>query len=132
MRAQSTRASGARRRIPAAVIPAIALPIAIGIGVVLVPMSIARAESRRDLVHRPVTDLPETRIALAWLNTADSSAIEEFVGIVRGRTAHSSRTNPTEPTPKPKAEKKKLTPEQLNRLVLRNRDRSSFRRKRGR
>jgi hypothetical protein len=34
--------------------------------VLLVPMSIARTFSRRDMVYRPVTDAPTTRIGLAW------------------------------------------------------------------
>lgn len=60
--------------------------------VLLVPMSVARQASRRDLVHRPVTDAPPTTIALAWRTDNDNPLVEEFIGIVRGRTANSSRT----------------------------------------
>lgn len=60
--------------------------------VLLVPMSMARSASRRDLVHRPVTDAPPTQIALAWRVDNEDPLIEEFIGIVRGRTANSSRT----------------------------------------
>lgn len=60
--------------------------------VLLVPMSVARSASRRDLVHRPVTDAPVSSVALTWRIGNEHPLIEEFIGIVRGRTANSSRT----------------------------------------
>jgi len=66
--------------------------VAWGAGVMLVPLSVARSHSRRDLIHRPVTDAQPTAIALAWLVDNPNELIEEFIGIVRGRTANSSRT----------------------------------------
>ena len=60
--------------------------------VLLVPMSVARGASRRDLVHRPVTDARPAQMMLAWRQDNDHPLIEEFIGIVRGRTANSSRT----------------------------------------
>lgn len=60
--------------------------------VLRVPMSIARSGSRKDLVYRPVVDAEPTTVALAWPMTAENPWIEEFVGVVRGRTANSSRT----------------------------------------
>jgi hypothetical protein len=66
--------------------------VAGGAGVVFVPQSVARSLSRRDLVHRPVSDAPPTRVALAWLRDNPHEMIEEFIGIVRGRTVNSSRT----------------------------------------
>ncbi|MDJ0335080.1 MAG: LysR family substrate-binding domain-containing protein [Rhodoglobus sp.] len=74
--------------------------VATGAGVAVMPQSVARALSRRDVVARPVTDGPETRIALAWLAANNNFLVEEFIGIVRGRTANSSRGA------QPKAEKK--------------------------
>lgn len=68
--------------------------VAAGVGVIVVPHSIARLHARRDVVAREVSDGAPTRIGLAWSATArqhDAVAIEEFVGIVRGRTANSSR-----------------------------------------
>lgn len=62
-----------------------------GVGVVILPMSVARLHHRKDVVHRPVTDSPETRIALAWRRDLDDDRTDIFVGVVRGRTAHSSR-----------------------------------------
>lgn len=72
--------------------------VAANVGVVVVPQSIARLHSRKDVVARPVTDAPETRIAVAWLKADTTDLIEEFVGIVRGRTAASSRAAPTPPS----------------------------------
>ncbi|HSK33850.1 MAG TPA: LysR family substrate-binding domain-containing protein [Propionicimonas sp.] len=66
--------------------------VAWGAGLMLVPLSVARSHSRRDLIHRPVTDAEPTAIALAWLVDNPNELIEEFIGIVRGRTANSSRT----------------------------------------
>lgn len=79
--------------------------VAANVGVVIVPQSIARLHSRGDIVARPVTDAADTRIALAWLTTNTTERVEEFIGIVRGRTAHSSRTvlTPATSTPESKA-----------------------------
>jgi len=66
--------------------------VAGGAGLLIVPQSVARSYSRRDLVHRPVTDAVGTRISLAWLQENPHEMIEEFIGIVRGRTPNSSRS----------------------------------------
>jgi DNA-binding transcriptional LysR family regulator len=73
--------------------------VAGGAGIVYLPQSVARTASRRDLVHRPVTDGTPTRIGLAWLRENPHEMIEEFVGIVRGRTVNSTRTARPEPEP---------------------------------
>jgi DNA-binding transcriptional LysR family regulator len=65
---------------------------ALGEAVLYVPQSIARSQSRRDLVHLPITDAPHTTVGLAWLVDNPHELIEEFIGIVRGRTVNSSRT----------------------------------------
>ena len=65
---------------------------AVGEAVLHVPQSIARSQSRRDFVYRPITDAPHTTVGLAWLVDNPHELIEEFIGIVRGRTANSSRT----------------------------------------
>ena len=64
----------------------------IGEAVLHVPQSIARSQSRRDLVYRPITDAPSTTVALAWLKDNPNELIDEFIGVVRGRTENSSRT----------------------------------------
>ena len=65
--------------------------VAANVGLAIMPQSVARALSRRDVVARPVSDAPETRIALAWVTARTTPLVEEFIGIVRGRTANSSR-----------------------------------------
>jgi DNA-binding transcriptional LysR family regulator len=80
---------------------------AANVGVAVMPQSVARAHSRRDVTARPVTDAPETRVALAWPTARTTPAVDEFIGIVRGRTANSSRgVQPAEPEKKPEPAKK--------------------------
>lgn len=64
---------------------------AAGAGLVLVPMSVARLHHRKDVEHRPVSDLEPTTVGLAWRVDHDDERTQAFVGIVRGRTANSSR-----------------------------------------
>lgn len=65
--------------------------VAAGTGWAILPHSIARLHARRDVVAIPVTDAAPTRIALVWRVERDDDDIQEFVGVVRGRTARSSR-----------------------------------------
>ncbi|WP_278263874.1 LysR substrate-binding domain-containing protein [Nocardia sp. AG03] len=76
----------------------LALVAAVG-GATIVPQSIARLHHRRDLVYRPISDTPFTEIALAWPTGGDGELVEEFVGIVRGRSANSSRGVAAAPEP---------------------------------
>ena len=64
--------------------------VSAGSGVVILPMSVARLYSRKDVTARPVSGVPATKIGIAWLRDDDDD-VEEFVGVVRGRTANSSR-----------------------------------------
>ncbi len=66
--------------------------VASGTGIVLVPMSVARLHHRKDVIHRRVTDLPTTKIGLAWLVENEDPRVQTFIGIVRGRTERSTRT----------------------------------------
>ena len=66
--------------------------VAAGSGVVLLPLSVARLHHRKDVTHRPVTDLPTTKVGLAWLVDNEDERVQEFIGIVRGRTPRSSRS----------------------------------------
>lgn len=66
--------------------------VASGTGVVIVPMSVARLHQRKDVATRPVIDLPPTKIGLAWCLDRDDEQVQAFIGIVRGRTANSSRS----------------------------------------
>ena len=74
--------------------------VAAGVGFLRLPHSLARLNARKDVVAIPIEDAPETEIAIAWLRDETTELVEEFVGIVRGRTEASSRANPTPPTPK--------------------------------
>jgi DNA-binding transcriptional LysR family regulator len=65
--------------------------VAANIGVLVVPQSLARLHHRRDLTYRPVTDAPESGVALSWREDATTDMVEDFIGIVRGRTVNSSR-----------------------------------------
>jgi DNA-binding transcriptional LysR family regulator len=65
--------------------------VASGTGVVILPMSVARLHQRKDVVHRVVTDLPPTTIALVWRRDRDGEVTQAFVGVVKGRSANSSR-----------------------------------------
>ena len=76
---------------PATTVAAIEL-VAAGAGLLVVPQSLARLHHRRDLVHRPLTDAPQSTVALAWPNAENTELMEEFIGIVRGRTLNSTRT----------------------------------------
>ena len=87
---------------------------ATGVGVAIMPQSVARALSRKDVVARPAVDQPTTRIALAWHPDAATELTEESIGIVRGRTANSSRGSEKEevaPAPKKPAPKQTQKPQ---------------------
>ena len=88
---------------PATTADAIEL-VAANIGVLVVPQSLARLHHRRDLTYRPVADAPESAVALAWPEDATTDLVEDFIGIVRGRTVNSSRGR-TQPKPEPEAKK---------------------------
>ena len=64
--------------------------VATGSGIVVVPMSVARLHHRKDVVHRPVTGVAPSRVGLAWRVDDDDPRIEDFIGIVRGRTERST------------------------------------------
>src|SRR5680860_653560 len=69
--------------------------VAAGVGIIIVPHSIARLYGRKDVISRPVDGVPETQIALAWITAETTDDVEEFIGIVRGRTSTSSRAAAT-------------------------------------
>ncbi|MFF4989522.1 LysR family substrate-binding domain-containing protein [Streptosporangium saharense] len=76
--------------------------VASGTGILLVPLSLARLHHRRDLTHRPVSDAPQSQVALSWPTDATTDLVEDFIGVVRGRTVNSSRgRTPAAPAEKP-------------------------------
>jgi hypothetical protein len=83
--------------------------VAAGIGVLVVPQSLARLHHRKDLTYRPVTDAPQSQVALAWPEDRTTDLVEEFIGIVRGRTVNSTRGRAAETTPQPKKQRAKAS-----------------------
>jgi hypothetical protein len=65
--------------------------VAGGEGIGVMPQSIAKALRRRDVVAMRIEDSDLAGVALAWPRESQSPWVDEFIGIVRGRTAHSSR-----------------------------------------
>lgn len=85
--APGERFAGAR---PATTEEAVDL-VGAGIAVLVAPQSVARLHQRKGLAVRPVVDAPGSEVGLAWVADRYDDLVEEFVGIVRGRTAASSR-----------------------------------------
>jgi DNA-binding transcriptional LysR family regulator len=81
--------------------------VAAGVGVLVVPQSLARLHHRKDLEYRPVTDAPTCPVALAVRTGQQPALVEEFIGVVRGRQPTSSRGR-AEPAPKRSAREKTL------------------------
>jgi len=81
--------------------------VAAGLGVLVVPQSLARLHHRRDLTFRPITDAPTCPVALVFPDGTQSELVEEFVGVVRGRKAGSSRGQ-TQSAPKRTAREKAM------------------------
>ena len=77
--------------------------VATGAGIAVLPASVVRAHGRKDVLWRPLSDPPQSTVAVVWRAGDDSIDTERFVGIVRGRTERSSRAEPTPPTDKRKS-----------------------------
>ncbi|MFF7725330.1 LysR substrate-binding domain-containing protein [Streptomyces sp. NPDC008001] len=90
---------------PATTADAIEL-VAAGVGVLVVPQSLARLHHRKDLTYRPLTDAPQSRVALSWPEDKTTDMVEDFIGIVRGRTVNSSRGRSQAQAQSPKAQSK--------------------------
>lgn len=88
---------------PATTADAIEL-VAAGVGLLVVPQSLARLHHRRDLTYRTVVDAPQSRVALSWREDTTTDRVEDFIGIVRGRTVNSTRGR-TQPQPQPKKQR---------------------------
>ncbi|MFC9237734.1 LysR family substrate-binding domain-containing protein [Streptomyces decoyicus] len=90
---------------PATTLDAVEL-VAAGVGLLVVPQSLARLHHRKDLTYRPVADAPASRVALSWPQDETTDLVEDFIGIVRGRTVNSSRGRRPAPAPaQPKAKR---------------------------
>ncbi len=91
--------------------------VAAGVGLLVVPQSLARLHHRKDLAYKPLTDGPESRVALSWLiQDENSDLMEQMIGIVRGRTVNSTRGKQTEESRKePQKDSQKQAPKQQKR-----------------
>lgn len=65
--------------------------VAAGTGVLITPASVARLYARKDVVTRPIPELEPTKVGLAWRMDDEDPRVQDFIGVVRGRTANSSR-----------------------------------------
>jgi DNA-binding transcriptional LysR family regulator len=81
--------------------------VAAGAGLLIVPQSLARLHHRKDLTFRAIVDAPTCPVGLAVSEGPQRAAVEEFIGIVRGRKPSSSRGQ-TQPAPKRTAREKTL------------------------
>ncbi|MCU1474057.1 LysR family substrate-binding domain-containing protein [Amnibacterium sp.] len=79
--------------------------VAAGHGIARMPQAVLRATGRRDVVGRPITDAEPTRVGLVWRRTTEGPLVDEFIGIVRGRTVNSSRGSAEPAPPEPKAKR---------------------------
>ncbi|TDC99646.1 LysR family transcriptional regulator [Saccharopolyspora terrae] len=93
---------------PATTADAIVL-VAAGVGLLVVPQSLARLHHRKDLTYRPITDAPESTVALSWIEDETTDLMEQFIGIVRGRTINSTRGK-QQPEPARKTKKAPAKP----------------------
>ncbi|MDO5494045.1 MAG: LysR family transcriptional regulator substrate-binding protein, partial [Nesterenkonia sp.] len=66
--------------------------VASGAGLLVLPLSAARALSRKDVVVRRIEDDPGYDVGLCWLRERDDDVIQEFIGVTRGRRADSTRS----------------------------------------
>lgn len=72
--------------------------VAANVGIVVAPRPLLKVLSKRQVVPLALADAPSapsprTFIALVWRKEDDGEVIQDFVGIARGRTPNSSRTD---------------------------------------
>ena len=84
-------ADGSRYPVPEMSLRQAVESVAADAGIVVVPMSVARLHHRKDVVAVPVTGVPTTKVGLTWPQDSDDDRVETFIGIVRGRSANSTR-----------------------------------------
>lgn len=77
--------------VDVAEVRAAAQVVAANVGMVIAPRPLLRSMNFKGVAHRPYTDGAPTTIAVVWHKDKDCDAIQDFVGITRGRTANSSR-----------------------------------------
>lgn len=91
--------------------------VAAGVGLLVLPLPYARSLSRRDVVGRALEGVPATRMGVAWAPGREGEdMIDEFVGIVRGRSAASTRGG-SEPPGQKRTAKEKTAAKALSRAA---------------
>jgi hypothetical protein len=65
--------------------------VASGTGHTVLPASVARMFGRKDVIVLPLSGHPGWGVGLAWLKSADSELVQDFVGAAKGRRPGSSR-----------------------------------------
>ncbi|MEU2782822.1 LysR family substrate-binding domain-containing protein, partial [Streptomyces sp. NPDC007110] len=73
--------------------------VAANVGLLVVPQSLARLHHRKDLTYRTLADAPQSSVALSWPQEATTDLVEDFIGVVRGRTVNSTRGRTTSQAP---------------------------------
>jgi DNA-binding transcriptional LysR family regulator len=58
--------------------------VAVGRGIAVLPLSVARFYTRPGITHVAVRDLPSNQVSLAWHSTRRSALIPEFAALFTG------------------------------------------------
>ena len=82
---------GTRHPVPAMTLRQAVESVAAEAGIVVVPLSLGRLHHRKDVVAVRVTGVPTTKVGLTWRVDDEDERVQAFIGVVRGRTANSSR-----------------------------------------
>ena len=85
-------ADGTRYPVPGMSLREAVESVAAHAGIVILPMSVARVHHRKDVVAVPVRGVATTTIGLTWPVDNDDDRIQVFIGVVRGRSANSTRS----------------------------------------
>ena len=85
--------------------------VAANVGLLVVPQSLARLHHRKDLTYRPLVDAPQSSVALSWPQDATTDLVEDFIGVVRGRTLNSTRGRTTSQAPAATEQPKRKRPD---------------------
>lgn len=68
--------------------------VAANVGVAYAPLPLLKNLARKQIKALPLVGAePATQIALVWRKADDSDAVQDFVGVTKGRTVRSSRGN---------------------------------------
>lgn len=107
--------------------------VAAGLGLLVVPMSVARFYHRKDLTYRPVEGLDDYPVLLVWKRQLreehEEVVIQDFVGITRGRTATSHRGSDTRETAVEKQRREKEEAKRKRQVANKRREASDRKRR---